>query len=130
MLFLFFSFSESNKYIWPILPIFNFMRRECHWDSILKLFWLVLQCMCVCLLCLCVRSTTAKSTESLKIDRHLVVFFSEFVVSISLSVNPFHTTGLFLYSLKISENLFSDVFRGYRKAGDMKWVNENFRLFK
>ena len=31
-------------------------------------------------------------------------------------LNPFHVTGLFLYFLKTSENLwFSDVFRGYRK---------------
>ena len=31
-------------------------------------------------------------------------------------INPFHTTGLFLYSLKTSENLwFSDVSRGFRK---------------
>ena len=30
--------------------------------------------------------------------------------------NPFHATGLFLYNLKISENLwFSDIFREYRK---------------
>ena len=30
--------------------------------------------------------------------------------------NPFHTTGLFLYPLKTSGNqMFSDVFRGYRK---------------
>ena len=30
--------------------------------------------------------------------------------------NPFHATGLFLYPLKIWENLwFSDIFRGYRK---------------
>ena len=29
---------------------------------------------------------------------------------------PFHATGLFLYTLKISENLWiPDVFRGYRK---------------
>ena len=31
-------------------------------------------------------------------------------------LNPFHSTCLFLYPLKTSENLwFSDVFRGYRK---------------
>ena len=31
-------------------------------------------------------------------------------------LNPFHVTGLFLYSLKTSEYLrFSDVFKGYRK---------------
>ena len=33
-----------------------------------------------------------------------------------ISVNPFHATGLFLYTLKTSENqMFTDVFRGYRK---------------
>ena len=31
-------------------------------------------------------------------------------------INPFHATGLFRYPLKISQNqMFSDVFRGYRK---------------
>ena len=31
-------------------------------------------------------------------------------------IYPFHATGLFLYPLKTSENLWlSDVFRGYRK---------------
>ena len=34
----------------------------------------------------------------------------------NIDLNPFHATGLFLYPLKISENLwFSYVFRGYRK---------------
>ena len=42
-------------------------------------------------------------------------------------VNPFHTAGLFLYPLKISENLsFSDVFSGHRKGpvawNGLKWV--------
>ena len=32
-----------------------------------------------------------------------------------LLVNPFYGTGHFLYPLKTSENLFSNVFRGYRK---------------
>ena len=33
------------------------------------------------------------------------------------NVNPSHATGVFLYPLKIPENLwFSDVFRGYRKT--------------
>ena len=32
------------------------------------------------------------------------------------ALNPFHSTGLFLYTLKTPENLwFSDIFRGYRK---------------
>ena len=32
-------------------------------------------------------------------------------------INPFHTTCLFLYPLKTSENLqFPDVLRGYRKT--------------
>ena len=31
-------------------------------------------------------------------------------------ISPFHATGLFLFPQKISENqMFSDVFRGYRK---------------
>ena len=29
-------------------------------------------------------------------------------------INPFHTIGIFLNPLKTSENLFLDVFRGYR----------------
>ena len=34
----------------------------------------------------------------------------------NIDLNPFHAIGLFLYPLKISENLwFSYVFRGYRK---------------
>ena len=38
--------------------------------------------------------------------------------------NPSHATGLFLYPLKTSEKQrFSDVFRGYRKSCDMKYVN-------
>ena len=38
------------------------------------------------------------------------------VFTVNQVINPFYTTGLFLYPLKISENLcFSDVFRGYRK---------------
>ena len=33
----------------------------------------------------------------------------------NFQVNPFYATGLFLYLLKILENLwFSDIFRGYR----------------
>ena len=32
-----------------------------------------------------------------------------------MELNLFHATGHFLYSLKASENWFSDVFRGYRK---------------
>ena len=35
---------------------------------------------------------------------------------ITIRVNPFHDTGVFLYPMKTSENQrFSDVFRGYRK---------------
>ena len=34
-------------------------------------------------------------------------------------INPFHVSGLFLYPLKTSENLwFSDVFKDYRKRPD------------
>ena len=37
-------------------------------------------------------------------------------VKLKNNINSFHATGLFLYLLKISENLrFSDVFMGYRK---------------
>ena len=36
--------------------------------------------------------------------------------SLNSSINPSHATGLFLYLLKTSENLWlSDVLRGYRK---------------
>ena len=35
---------------------------------------------------------------------------------VTLTLNPFHATDLFLYPLKSSENqTFSDDFRGYRK---------------
>ena len=35
---------------------------------------------------------------------------------VTLKINPFHATGLFLYPLKKSENQrFSDTFAGYRK---------------
>ena len=45
-----------------------------------------------------------------------------------LRVNPFHTTGLFLYLLKSSENLwFSDAFRGCRKK-PMAWNGLNCLL--
>ena len=40
-----------------------------------------------------------------------------------ININPFHATGLFLYPLKTSENLwFSDVIRGIKDTSDMKWV--------
>ena len=41
-------------------------------------------------------------------SRMLIIWF--------IAINPFHATGLFLYTMKTLENLwFSDVFRGYRK---------------
>ena len=40
-----------------------------------------------------------------------------FCAVLSKLLNPFHTTGFFLYPLKTLENLwFSDVFRVYRKG--------------
>ena len=49
-------------------------------------------------------------------NRFYLRFLQIFVQELSVSVNPLHVTGLFLYALKISENIwFSDVFRGYRK---------------
>ena len=46
-----------------------------------------------------------------------------------LLFNPFHATGLFLYLLKTSENLwFSDVFRGYRKR-PVAWDGLMYQLF-
>ena len=47
------------------------------------------------------------------------------VLGIFFSINSFYTTGLYLYPLKTSENLwFSDVFRRYRKRPvGFKWVN-------
>ena len=44
--------------------------------------------------------------------------------------NPFHATGIFLYPLKTSENLwFSDIFKGYRKKlwHEMGWLFKIFR---
>ena len=38
-----------------------------------------------------------------------------FLKTFNLLVDPFHATGLFLYPLKISENLRFSVFRSYRK---------------
>ena len=40
-------------------------------------------------------------------------------------INPFNATGLFLYPLKTSENLwFSDFFQGVKKeTSDTKWLN-------
>ena len=49
----------------------------------------------------------------------------------SLFINSFHATGLFLYPLKATENLwFSDVFRGYREGlvvwnGLTNWQSES-----
>ena len=44
------------------------------------------------------------------------------------TINPYNVTCLFLYLLKISENLrFSDVFRRYKKNSGMKWVNKEKR---
>ena len=43
--------------------------------------------------------------------------------------NPFHTTSLFIHPLKTENLWFSDIFRGYRKSSDMKWVKENLNLF-
>ena len=41
---------------------------------------------------------------------HLMTFYE------SITVNPFHVTGLFLYPLKISEKFwFSDVFKGVER---------------
>ena len=45
------------------------------------------------------------------------------------SLSTFHATGLLLYPLKTSENLwFSDVFRGYRK-GPVTWNGLNQYIF-
>ena len=42
--------------------------------------------------------------------------FSDILLWFILFVNPFHATGVILYPLKTSENLwFSDIFRGYRE---------------
>ena len=51
------------------------------------------------------------------IYQHLFSFDYQRTINILLvTINPFHATGIFLYPLKKSENLwFSDVFRGYRK---------------
>ena len=45
-----------------------------------------------------------------------------------MTLNPFHTTGLFLCPLKTSGNLWSsDVFQGVLKATNvMKWVTDIF----
>ena len=41
-------------------------------------------------------------------------------------INPYYATGLFLYSLKTSENQrFSDVFRRYRKRPVVNWILAN-----
>ena len=49
-------------------------------------------------------------------NRFYLRFLQIFVQELSVSVDPLHVTGLFLYALKISENIwFPDVFRGYRK---------------
>ena len=47
---------------------------------------------------------------------HFSRHFSDILLWFILFVNPFHVTGVILYPLKTSENLwFSDIFRGYRK---------------
>ena len=58
---------------------------------------------------------------------HFSRHFSDILLWFILFVNPFHVTGVILYPLKTSENLwFSDIFRGYRKRpSGMKWVNAN-----
>ena len=59
---------------------------------------------------------------------YLIVSFGFNSKDATYIIKPFHTTGLFLYPLKISENPWSsDVFRGCRKR-QMAW-NE-FRCFK
>ena len=60
-------------------------------------------------------------------------FVVKHMVAITLNINPFHATDLFLYPEKISENLwFSDIFWGYRKRsltwnGSVKKVNMSIK---
>ena len=45
-------------------------------------------------------------------------------LTIMTQINRLHATGLFLYPLTVSENVwFSDLFKGYRKTSGMKRVN-------
>ena len=50
-------------------------------------------------------------------NSYVVIFdFVTLICTVNSIVNPFHATGLFLYPLKTSTNLwFSDTFRGYGK---------------
>ena len=57
-----------------------------------------------------------KSGEFGEFGSHKEIYKMIFWVFLGNDINPFFATGLFLYPLKISENLWiADVFRGYRK---------------
>ena len=61
-------------------------------------------------------------TPKLSEDLRKVLFFSSLWFTenmkfyVTNTINPFHTTGFFLYPQKTSENQKFYVFRGYRKT--------------